>query len=158
IFTSINAESGFVLLPPYDGGWYNCTNDILAAVNKSFSIKLVDYSTPATPGFGAYGAGNSSLKRIRGIGFLVFSYVANSTVPFTFTEFNNREVYNMVDYCGTKEFTTTQCDSPFMGFPNQTKQMKWCLAISNPFNNSQKTYVSFSPDDTSTNSTKNDMS
>ncbi|CAG8464223.1 13762_t:CDS:2 [Racocetra fulgida] len=121
-------------------------------------IKLVDYSTSATPGFGGYSSGNSSLKRIRGIGFQVFSNVANSTVPFTFTEFNNREVYNMVDYCGTTLTTTTQCDSPFMGFPNQTKQMRWCLYILNPYNNSQKAYVSFSPDETSTTSTKNDMS
>ncbi|CAG8782225.1 20516_t:CDS:1, partial [Racocetra persica] len=55
-------------------------------------------------------------------------------------------------YCDTLEYPATQCDSPFMGlpFPNQT-ELQWCLIIRNQFNNSQKAYVSFGPDGTSTN-------
>ncbi|CAG8648421.1 15157_t:CDS:2, partial [Racocetra fulgida] len=121
------------------------------------SAKLIDDLTPATPGFGLYIGGNSSRKRIHGTGFEVSSGVTNSTYATTISENNNRVVYNDVYYCGTIEFTTTQCDSPFMGLPNQAGQM-WCLFISNPFNNSQKAYVSFSPDETSTNTTNIDMS
>ncbi|CAG8761348.1 16594_t:CDS:2, partial [Racocetra persica] len=76
----INAQSGIVSLPPYDGGWYKCIDDVAIAVNKSFSIKLVDDSTPITSGFGGYIRGNSSLKRISNIGFVVFSFVDDKTV------------------------------------------------------------------------------
>ncbi|CAG8640072.1 3929_t:CDS:2, partial [Racocetra persica] len=161
IFTiNINAESGIVLLPSHDGYWWNCTSDIAAAVNKRFSINLVDYSTPITPGFGEYFGGDSSLKRIRGTGFHVSSDVKNVTMTSSKAELNNAVNYtfsNKIFYCDTKEFTTTQCDSQFMGLSNQAGK-QWCLYIKNPFNNSQKAYVLFSPDETSTNATNIDMS
>ncbi|RIB29265.1 hypothetical protein C2G38_2136932 [Gigaspora rosea] len=70
IFTkSTTAQSGVVILPPYNGMWSNCTIDIAAAEYQSFSIKIEDFSAPISPGFGYYVPGNSSSKRIHGIGF-----------------------------------------------------------------------------------------
>ncbi|CAG8609567.1 5453_t:CDS:2, partial [Racocetra fulgida] len=123
-------------------------------------IILVDYSTPITPGFGGYLGGDSSLKRSRGTGFQVSSDVGNATMTSSKAEFNNeinKTNNNEFYYCDTKEFSTTQCESQFMGLPNQAGK-KWCIWISNPFNNSQKAYVSFSPDEVSTNATNIDMS
>ncbi|KAF0415897.1 hypothetical protein F8M41_007549 [Gigaspora margarita] len=112
--TSNNALSGIVILPPYGGSWNGCDN-MTAIVNKSFSVKLVDDSTPATTGFGDYIKGNTSLKRIYGIGFVVSSLVLDIYVA------NPKDL--IIYYCNTSEYSTTQCDSQFMGspLPNQTR-------------------------------------
>ncbi|KAF0550204.1 hypothetical protein F8M41_024948 [Gigaspora margarita] len=153
IFTnSTTAQSGVVILPPYGGAWFNCTTDIAAVANQSFSIKITDDLAPITPQFGVYHGGNSSIERIQGIGFTVNSLVTSSKVPDTLSGFNNIQPYNFIYYCDTNLIAVTQCDSPFMGLPlqNQTDP-EWCIFLSNPFNNSQKAYVSLSHDITSTN-------
>ncbi|KAF0495065.1 hypothetical protein F8M41_021214 [Gigaspora margarita] len=155
VFTiSTTAESGIAFLPPYGGSWYVCVN-ITAVVNKSFSVKLVDDSTPATTGFGDYVKGNTSLKRIYDIGFEVRSYVIgiNDTNP------KDVRPINPIYYCNTSEYSTTQCDSQFMGLPlpNQIR-LPWCLSILNPYNNSQKAYVSLGSDETYINSNNTYMS
>ncbi|CAG8657125.1 3376_t:CDS:2, partial [Cetraspora pellucida] len=133
------AKSGIIFLPPYDGAWMNCTNDITTIFNKSFSIKLVDYSTPVTPGFGDYVAGRSSDQRIRGIGFIVYSSFVDQVTSFSISALSNSDIYNMFGYCGTDEYPAIQCDSPIMGLSNPPSQ-KWCISITNPFNNSQKAH------------------
>ncbi|RIB25006.1 hypothetical protein C2G38_2138998 [Gigaspora rosea] len=160
IFTkSTTAQSGVVILPPYGGAWWNCTTDIAAAANQSFSIKITDDLTPITPGFGNYHEGNSSIERIQGIGFTLFSLFSSSKIPITFAAIDNVQIYNNIFYCDTYLVAVTQCDSPFMGLPLQNQTDKeWCLYLKNPFNNSQKAYVSFSPDKTSTNATNFDKS
>ncbi|KAF0462680.1 hypothetical protein F8M41_000277 [Gigaspora margarita] len=153
------AQSGVVILPPYYGAWSTCIIDIAAAEYQSFSIKIEDDSAPITPGFGYYVAGNSSEKRIHGVGFRVNSLVKSSITENSTTGFNNIQSYNYIFYCGSNAVVVTQCDSPFMGLPlpNQTNQ-EWCLYIANPFNNSQKAYLSFIPDKTSINATYIDKS
>ncbi|KAF0550178.1 hypothetical protein F8M41_024925 [Gigaspora margarita] len=121
-----------------------------------FSIKLVDYSIPATPGFGLYVPGNSSTDHIHGTGFSAYSYVRDSASIKTETELKNHYHGNYIDYCGTDEFAITQCNFEVKGLPNQT-ELEWCLVIENPFNNSQKANVSFSPDAISINPTNIDM-
>ncbi|RIB21955.1 hypothetical protein C2G38_2243603, partial [Gigaspora rosea] len=155
--TSITALSGVVILPPYDGSWNGCIN-ITTIANKNFSVKLVDDSTPATMGFDDYVKGNTSLKRIYDIGFVVRSYVMDIYI----TNLNNLRPINPTYYCNTSEYSTTQCDSPFMGLPlpNQTI-LPWCLSILNPYNNSQKAYVSLGSNgsnETSTNSNNTSVS
>ncbi|KAF0550192.1 hypothetical protein F8M41_024938 [Gigaspora margarita] len=111
IFTkSTTAQSGVVILPPYDGA--------------CFSIKIADDLAPITSGFGNYHEGNSSIDRIQGIGFTLFSLVLSSKVPMTFTAQNDFKSYNDIYYCDTNLVAVTQCDSPFMGLPlsNQTDQ------------------------------------
>ncbi|KAF0550207.1 hypothetical protein F8M41_024951 [Gigaspora margarita] len=160
IFTKrTTAQSGVVILPPYGGAWWNCTINIAAVANQSFSIKIADDLAPITPGFGSYHEGNSSIDRIQGIGFTLHSSASSSKVQMTFTASNNIQVYNSIFYCGTNLVAVTHCDSPFMGLPlqNQTDQ-EWCLYLSNPFNNSQKAYVSIFPNRTSTNATNIDKS
>ncbi|KAF0550211.1 hypothetical protein F8M41_024955 [Gigaspora margarita] len=158
---SITAQSGIILLPAYDGSWMNCTADIATAAYQSFSIKIVDFSTPVTPGFGSYVNGNSSNERIQGIGVSVNSFVASSLTPNTSTDLKNIQTFENKFYCDSVAVPVTQCDSPFMGLPlsNQPDQV-WCLMISNVFNNSQKAYVSFLPYDTSkyANNTDNSVS
>ncbi|KAF0437385.1 hypothetical protein F8M41_004445 [Gigaspora margarita] len=68
---------------------------------------------------------------------------------------NTVTIYNLIYYCDTLEFITTQCTSSFKGLPlPDQKEQTWCIFIMNPFSNGQKAYVSFTPDLTSTNSTK----
>ncbi|RIB13439.1 hypothetical protein C2G38_2144553 [Gigaspora rosea] len=153
------AQSGVVFLPKYGGRWSNCTNDIAAVANQSFSIKIVDDLTPITPGFGTYAEGNSSIDRIQGIGFILLSAVFSSNDTNLFTATDNIQGSNVISYCGTNLVAVTQCDSPFMGLPLQNKiHQQWCLVLLNPFNNSQKAYVSLLPDKTSTNATNIDKS
>ncbi|RIB24997.1 hypothetical protein C2G38_2167040 [Gigaspora rosea] len=156
---SITAQSGVVLLPAYDGSWMNCTSDIATAAYQSFSIKIVDYSTPVTPGFGTYMNGNSSNERIQGIGVSVYSMITSSILPNTTTDLKKIQISENLVYCGSMAVPVTQCDSPFMGLPspNQTDQT-WCLFISNQFNNSQKAYVSLTPYNTSKNVNNSDKS
>ncbi|KAF0464558.1 hypothetical protein F8M41_026512 [Gigaspora margarita] len=160
--TSISAQSGVVLLPPYDGKWYNCTTDITNLSNQKFTIKLVDNSTPVTTGFGINLQGNSSYIRIHGTGFSLFSVVDSTIISDTLTGIDLSSWENETTYCGTYKSVTTQCDSPFSGLPSpKQNDRQWCLFISNPFNNSQKAQVSFlndKTDKTSTNVTKIDKS
>ncbi|CAG8546184.1 9189_t:CDS:2, partial [Scutellospora calospora] len=137
-------QSGIILLPEYEGGWLNCTTDIAAIANRNFSIEVVDFSVPVTPGFGIYVTGDPSLDRIHGNGFSIDSFVTSSALPNTTTDLNNIKLYNETYYCGTLESFTSQCDSQYMGLPSSNQEnMKWCLSLTNPFNNSQKIYVSF---------------
>ncbi|KAF0415896.1 hypothetical protein F8M41_007548 [Gigaspora margarita] len=121
--------------------------------SSRFSVKLVDDSTPATTGFGVYAKGTTSLKRIYDIGFVVLSTVIDLNVT------NHASPTNPIFYCNTSEYSTTQCDSQFMGLPlpNQTR-LPWFLNILNPYNNSQKAYVLLGSDETSTNSNNTYMS
>ncbi|KAF0461849.1 hypothetical protein F8M41_000374 [Gigaspora margarita] len=158
----MSAQSGVVLLPPYDGAWFNCTDDIANLAYQRFTIKLVDNSTPVTTGFGTNLQGNSSYIRIHGTGFSLSSSVDSKKIPDTYTEIYNSPLTIYTYYCGTYKSVTTQCDSPFLGFPSQKQDdQQWCLHISNPFNNSQKAQVSFlndKTDKTSTNVTNIDKS
>ncbi|CAG8758761.1 17429_t:CDS:2 [Cetraspora pellucida] len=144
------ALSGIAYLPPYGGAWHNCTRNIETIFNKSFSVKLVDNSTPITPGFGDYAKGNSSLNRIYDIGFVVSLKV----MDLNHTELKDPkdQLLNVIYYCNTSEYSVTQCDSQFIGLPFQNQTgLQWCLSIKNPYNNSQKANVSFDSDETSTN-------
>ncbi|KAF0550196.1 hypothetical protein F8M41_024942 [Gigaspora margarita] len=155
---SITAQSEIILLPAYDGAWVNCITDIAVAAYQSFSIKIVDYSANhVTPGFGDYVHGDSSIEYSQGIGFKAYSYVRSSITPNTYTELAKSKASKIHYYCNSYTAPITQCDSPFMGLPlsNQTDQ-EWCLDIFNPFNNSQKAYVSFVPDNTSKNANNSD--
>ncbi|CAG8704348.1 4965_t:CDS:2, partial [Cetraspora pellucida] len=146
--TSTTALSGIAFLPPYGGSWGNCTLNVATIFKKSFSVKLVDDSTPITPGFGDYVAGNSSLNRIYGIGFIVRLVVKD----LNGVELKDYKFSNVVYYCNTSEYSTTQCDSQFTGLPSQNQTgLECCLLIENPYNNSQKANVSFDFDETSTN-------
>ncbi|KAF0464562.1 hypothetical protein F8M41_026515 [Gigaspora margarita] len=160
--TSISVQSGVVLLPPYDGVWFNCTTDIANLAYQRFTIKLVDNSTPVTTGFGNNLQGNSSYIRIHGTGFSLFSVVDSAITPGTKSSIDITNWENETSYCGTYKSVTTQCDSPFSGLPSPNQNdRKWCLYISNPFNNSQKAQVSFlndKTDKTSTNVTNIDKS
>ncbi|RIB17844.1 hypothetical protein C2G38_2087255 [Gigaspora rosea] len=154
--TSIIAQSGIVFLPPNDGRWVNCTTDL---TNESFSIKIVDFSLPVTVGFGKNLVGNYSNSRTQGIGVSVSSYTLNFDVALNASAIsemtNTASIKNVIYYCDTLEFLTTQCSSSFKGLPSpDQKERTWCIDIINPFSNGQKVYVSFTPDLTSTNSTK----
>ncbi|CAG8693060.1 16210_t:CDS:2, partial [Cetraspora pellucida] len=85
------------------------------------------------------------------------SCVMSSIMVNSKSDINYKNCINLNYYCDTIEYETNQCDSLLMGLPspNQTNLM-WCLRIGNPFNNSQKVYVSFTPDKTSVNATNID--
>ncbi|RIB29435.1 hypothetical protein C2G38_2136839 [Gigaspora rosea] len=161
----ITAQSGIALLPPNDGSWVytiNYTNGVSAITYKGFSIKLADVSATVTPGFGDSRPGNSSYKRIQGIGFDVFSMVSNSAQKsINIDNHNATKDYlfysKYTNYCYTLEIVTTQCDSPLKGLPlSNEENQEWKLMVTNPFNNSQKVYVSFISDKNSTNATNID--